>query len=141
MGEKKSLYWRLCKLINPDWMFALLLVAGGAVIVTANQPDRLQVDPVYAVWPKAAILAIAAIISVVILALSTRFDRKHFDDYSYQTMAFGAIVGLNSSLMVGVLFHVFRASLPMMSMIDFMGLTMACWALGYFWFRWRGLNL
>jgi hypothetical protein len=128
-------------LVKPDWVFAILLVASGTFLFM-SQSD-LEIGGGLAVSPMIKGLLVFGLVLLVsfLSTIGISLDRKLADDYYFQLMANGAIVGIITNLMIVAVFVLFKDWLPALTIKDIFSTLMAGWSLGYFFYRWRGLKV
>lgn len=138
--ERMSLKKTIHGLLKPDWVFAVMLLTSGVFIFT-SQSD-LKVGGGLAVSPVIkGLLIIGSVFLVSFLStMGISLDRKMADDYYFQLMAQGAIVGIITNLIIVGAFILLKDWLPVLTIKDIFSVMLAAWALGYFFYRWRGLN-
>lgn len=122
-------------MLKPDWVFAFLLPVSVIMLIAEN----LKPEPVIAVDPLIKILAISGLTLVIafIATFAAAMDRRKVEDYFFQLMINGAIVGIVSTLFVNLTWDLFYG--PLMG-DDIIAVMLASWSLGYFFYRIRGLN-
>ncbi len=124
-----------------DITFALM--GGGAIVVLAV--DTPSTDPAGAasVSPLlgGGILAAMIVAVALLMCKASALDRRCADDYTYQTLALSAVIGL-LTMVVG---HALWAAdfllgrwLPDPGAGDMVLLALAGWAIGYLYYRLRG---
>ncbi|MEP3224817.1 MAG: hypothetical protein ABJO01_02490 [Parasphingorhabdus sp.] len=131
----RSFRQRIYHMLKPDWVFAFLLPVSVIMLIAEN----LNPEPVIAVDPLIKILAISGLTSVIafIATFAAAMDRRKVEDYFFQLMINGAIVGIVSTLFVNLTWDLFYG--PLMG-DDIIAVMLASWSLGYFFYRIRGLN-
>jgi len=81
---------------------------------------------------------------VFFLALFATFgaalDRRKLDDYYFQLMANGAIIAVVTTLFTNMIWGMLDDLLPALSGDELAGALIGSWSLGYFFYRFRGLN-
>ncbi len=136
----KSIRQRLSRWLKPDWLFGALLAASIAMLWLGGlQAEASQFVPP-PLFPKLALLIGAMIVLSALATLGARLDRKHLDDYMFQMVANGAIIGIITSLFVHMLWEIGSDILPPITGDDLIAVMIGGWSLGYFFYRWRGLN-
>lgn len=141
MDDKaKSWKKKLHQLVRPDWLFGFMLVAS-VVIFIASGPD-LQIGGGVIVSSAVKAILVFSLLAVIglLVTIGISFDRKLADDYFFQLLAQGAIVAIVSTLLSVGTFVLFKDFLPVLSVRDIFSVMMAGWSLGYFFYRWKGLN-
>jgi len=136
----KSLWYRMCRWLKPDWIFVVLLT--GSVVLLILSGQKTDVAPLVAapLFPKLALLIGATVIFSAIATLGARLDRKHLDDYMFQMVANGAVIGIITTLFVNMIWEAGSGNLPPISKDDLIAVMIGSWSLGYFFYRWRGIN-
>lgn len=138
MSKEKSsqgigaLFSRIFKL---DWVFGLLLIISGVTLAHEN----LDPEPMIAVDPvlKIAILAGLTLTIGFVVTFFSALDKRHAEDYFFQLMSSGAIVGIVTAMFVHIIWDFFYGPLRG---DDLMAIMLAGWSLGYFFYRIKGLN-
>ena len=136
MNWKKTAH----KFVKPDWVFAIML--GSSLVVFFTSRSDLQIGGGLTVSPLVKGLLVFGLVALIsfLATIGVNMDRKFADDYYFQLMAHGAIVGIITSIMVAGIFVLLENWLPALSIKDIFSSLMAAWALGYFFYRFRGLN-
>ena len=137
----KSIRQRLSRWLKPDWLFGALLAASIAMLWLGGlqaQASQFVPPPLF---PKLALLIGAMTVLSALATLGARLDRKHLDDYMFQMVANGAIIGIITSLFVHMLWEIGSDILPPITGDDLIAVMIGGWSLGYFFYRWRGLNI
>lgn len=121
--------------IKLDWVFAIVLIVAGALLTAEN----LDPEPMVAVDPVLKIIALAGLTLIVafIATLAAAMDRRKVEDYYFQLMTNGAIVGIVTTLFVNLVWDLLYGPLRG---DDVIAVMLASWSLGYFFYRVRGLN-
>lgn len=136
-NEKSSMGIRalFCRIFKLDWVFGLLLIISGITLVSEN----FDPEPMIAVEPvlKIAILAGLTLTIGFVVTFFSAFDKRHAEDYFFQLMSSGAIVGIVTAMFVHIIWDFIYGPLRG---DDLMAIMMAGWSLGYFFYRIRGLN-
>jgi uncharacterized membrane protein len=141
MDDKaKSWKKKLHQLVRPDWVFGFMLVA--SIIIFIVSGPELQIGGGVVVSPAVKAILVFSLLAAICLLVTVgiSFDRKLADDYFFQLMAQGAIVAIVSTLVSVGTFALFKDWLPILSVRDIFSVMMAGWSLGYFFYRWKGLN-
>ncbi len=121
--------------IKLDWVFAIVLIVAGALLTAEN----LDPEPMVAVDPVLKIIALAGLTLVIafIATLAAAMDRRKVEDYYFQLMTNGAIVGIVTTLFINLVWDLLYGPLRG---DDVIAVMLASWSLGYFFYRVRGLN-
>ena len=72
--------------------------------------------------------------------LGAKLDRRHLDDYMFQMVANGAVIAIITTIFVNMIWEIGSDLLPPITRDDLVAVMMGSWSLGYFFYRWRGLN-
>ena len=133
--SENGLRGKLGNIFKLDWVFGLLLIVSGIILVHENVDPEPMVD--VAPWMKIGILAAMTLVVGVITTYFAALDRRHAEDYFFQLMSNGAITGLVTAMFVNILWDAIYGPLRG---DDLIAIMMAGWCLGYFFYRIRGLN-
>ncbi len=133
--SSKSFWQRAYGVVKPDWVFVFLLLVSMAMLIAEN----LDPEPVIAVNPLTKILAVSGLTLVIafVATYAAAMDRRKVEDYFFQLMINGAIVGIITTLFVNLVWDLLYG--PLMG-DDVIAVMLASWSLGYFFYRIRGLN-
>lgn len=131
----RSIWQRIYSAIKPDWAFAFVLPVSIVMLIVENlEPEPvIPVDPLLKIFVLAGLTLIIAFIATYAAAM----DRRKVEDYYFQLMINGAIVGIITTLFVNLAWDLFYG--PLMG-DDVIAVMLASWSLGYFFYRIRGLN-
>jgi len=135
-----SLWRRACGWIKPDWMFAFLLTASVVLLVLSGLKTDVRPFVPPPLFPKLALVIGAMITLSAIATLGAKLDRRHLDDYMFQMVANGAVIGIVTTLFVNMLWEIGADILPPITNDDLIAVMLGSWSLGYFFYRIRGLN-
>lgn len=130
-------FWaRIMCAIKPDWMFTFVLVVAIALLILEN----LDPEPMVVIDPVLKIIALAGLTLIIafIATLAAAMDRRKVEDYYFQLMTNGAIVGIVATLFVNIAWDFLHGPLRG---DDVIAVMLASWSLGYFFYRIRGLNV
>lgn len=126
--------------IKPDWLFLFMLIASVALLLLSGlKTDIVRYVPP-PLFPKLALLIGATIALSAIATVGARLDRKHLDDYMFQMVANGAVIAIITTILVNMIWEIGSGLLPVLTRDDLIAVMMGSWSLGYFFYRWRGLN-
>lgn len=125
---------------KPDWLFAFLLTASVAILVISGLKSEASQFVPPPLFPKLALLIGAMVTLSAIATLGAKLDRRHLDDYSFQMIANGAVIGIITTMFVNMAWEIGSYILPPITGDDLMAVMIGSWSLGYFFYRWRGLN-
>ena len=125
---------------KPDWLFAFLLTASVAILVISGLKSEASQFVPPPLFPKLALLIGAMVTLSAIATLGAKLDRRHLDDYSFQMIANGAVIGIITTMFVNMAWEIGSYILPPFTGDDLMAVMIGSWSLGYFFYRWRGLN-
>lgn len=137
---RKSIWHRLWRWFKPDWLFVLLLTASIAGLVIGGLKTEVSQFVPPPLFPKLALLMGAMVTLLAIATLGAKLDRKHLDDYMFQMVANGAVIGVITTIFVNILWEIGSDILPPITNDDLIAVMIGSWSLGYFFYRWRGLN-
>ncbi|QTD57158.1 hypothetical protein [Parasphingorhabdus cellanae] len=131
----RNLWQRTYRAIKPDWVFGFLLLVSITMLIAEN----LDPEPVIAVDPLMKILALSGLTLVIafVATYAAAMDRRKVEDYFFQLMINGAIVGIITTLFVNLAWDLLYGRLMG---DDVIAVMLASWSLGYFFYRIRGLN-
>ncbi|WP_337658650.1 hypothetical protein [Sphingorhabdus sp. Alg231-15] len=131
----RNIWQRIHSAIKPDWAFALVLPTSVMMLVAEN----LKPEPVIPVDPLMKILALSGLTLIIafVATYAAAMDRRKVEDYFFQLMINGAIVGIITTLFVNFVWDLLYGSLMG---DDVIAVMLASWSLGYFFYRIRGLN-
>ncbi len=131
----RNIWQRIHGAIKPDWAFALVLPVSIMMLVTEN----LDPEPVVAVDPLMKILVLAGLTVIIafVATYAAAMDRRKVEDYYFQLMTNGAIVGIVTTLFVNLVWDLLYGPL---TGDDVIAVMLASWSMGYFFYRIRGLN-
>jgi hypothetical protein len=140
-GKASPGVWqRFCRLLKPDWMFAFILLVGMSLLAVSifdpNEAHPGNVTPLIKIV--GAVLLVVALSYVATYAAA--LDRRKIEDYFFQMMANGAIVAIITAIFANMVWLVFEKQLGTMSADTLVAILISAWGLGYFFYRFRGLN-
>lgn len=130
--------WRWLK---PDWLFAVILIVSMVLMVLSGLKTEVSQFVPPPLFPKLALLIGAMVALSAIATLGAKLDRKHLDDYMFQMVANGAVIGIITTIFVNMLWEIGSDILPPLTNDDLIAVMIGSWSLGYFFYRWRGLNV
>lgn len=133
--SSREIWKRLGRVIKPDWLFGFLLIASGFILIGENfDPEPvIPVDPTLKILILAGLTLVAGFLTTFLAAL----DKRHADDYFFQLVSSGAIIGIVTAMFVHIIWDFIYGPL---GGDDLVAIMMAGWSLGYFFYRFRGLN-
>ncbi|MEP2103903.1 MAG: hypothetical protein ABJP02_17390 [Parasphingorhabdus sp.] len=131
----RNIWQRIQSAIKPDWAFALVLPVSIMMLIVEN----LDPEPVIAVDPLMKILILSGLTLIIafVATYAAAMDRRKVEDYYFQLMINGAIVGIITTLFVNLAWDLLYGPL---TGDDVIAVMLASWSLGYFIYRVRGLN-
>ena len=142
MGKQsgQSRWPRMWNWIKPDWLFLFMLVASiGLSVLSGLKTDVVQFVPP-PLFPKLGLLIGAMVALSAMATVGAKLDRKHLDDYMFQMVANGAVIAIITTMLVNMIWEVGSGILPPITRDDLISVMMGSWSLGYFFYRFRGLN-
>lgn len=123
---------------------AVLLLAGVAILVNGSLLPELSIQASTGPARDISLLLGGSLVLAWILAFGTSADRRCADDYAFQLLASGSIVGMFTMIIASVFwaldFLPDALGIRGMRGQDQMAIGMVAWAVGYFTFRIRGLK-
>ena len=125
---------------KPDWLFVFLLAASIAILVIGGLKAETSQFVPPPLFPKLALLIGAMVTLSAIATVGAKLDRRHLDDYSFQMLANGAVIGIITTIFVNMAWEIGKDFLPPINNADLTAVMVGSWSLGYFFYRWRGLN-
>lgn len=138
--RRKGNWPRMWKWIKPDWLFLFMLTASVALLLMSGLKSDVREFVPPPLFPKVALLIGAVLLLSAIATVGAKLDRKHLDDYMFQMVANGAVIAIVTTLLVNMIWEMGSAILPPITRDDLIAAMMGSWSLGYFFYRWRGLN-
>ena len=121
-------------------MFGFILIVGmGLLAVSIFDPNEVRVGTV---TPVVKIIGAALLVLLVsyIATYAAALDRRKLEDYFFQMMANGAIVAIITAIFANMVWLVFEKQFGTMSADSLVAILITAWGLGYFFYRFRGLN-
>ena len=125
---------------RPDWLFGFLLTVSIAILVISGLKAEASEFAPPPLFPKIAFLVGAMVALSAIATVGAKLDRRHLDDYLFQMISNGAVIGIITTLLVNMVWEIGNEILPPITTDDLMAVMLGSWSLGYFFYRWRGLN-
>ena len=125
---------------KPDWRFVFLLAASIAILVIGGLKAEASQFVPPPLFPKLVLLIGAMVTLSAIATLGAKLDRKHLDDYLFQMITNGAVIGIITTIFVNMACEIGKDFMPPINSDDLMAVMVGSWSLGYFFYRWRGLN-
>ena len=126
--------------LKPDWLFVFMLIASVLLAVLNGQKTETYQFVPPPLFPKLALLMGTMVMLSALAMVGAKLDRKYLDDYMFQMVANGAIIAIITTMLVNMIWEIGSDTLPPISRDDLISVMMGSWALGYFFYRWRGLN-
>lgn len=140
-GSGRPGLWRtICKLVKPDWLFALLLLFSMILLALSNQSATETAVSPPPLYPKLLFLSGIVFFLALFATFGAALDRRKLDDYYFQLMANGAIIAVVTTLFTNVIWGLLDDVFTPLSGDDLAGVLIGSWSLGYFFYRIRGLN-
>jgi hypothetical protein len=122
----------------------IVVVTGTLILVNGSVQPELAIKASTDHLRDIAVLLALPLILAVLLASSSKADRRCSDDYGYQLLAAGAMVGMFTMMIVSVVWSLDFLSdeigIRGMRGQDQMAVGMIGWGVAYFTFRIRGLK-
>ncbi len=142
MEQQRSngLWQRLCRWVRPDWLFGVLLVVSVILLVLGGLKAEASQFVPPPLFPKLALLVGAMVLLSAMATVGAGIDRRRLDDYMFQMVANGAVIGIVTTLFVNMIWNIGSGILPPITGDDLIAVMIGSWSLGYFFYRWRGLN-
>ena len=120
------------------------VVTGALILVNGSVQPELAIQASTNHPRDIAVLLALPLILAVLLALSSKADRRCADDYGYQLLAAGAMVGMFTMMIASVVWSLDFLSDEVgvrgMRGQDQMAVGLIGWGVAYFTFRTRGLK-
>lgn len=129
--------WRWLK---PDWLFLFMLSASIVLLLLNGLKTDISRFVPPPLFPKLALLTGAMVLLSALATVGAKLDRKHLDDYMFQMVANGAVIAIITTIFVNMIWEAGSDILPPITRDDLIAVMMGSWSLGYFFYRWRGLN-
>lgn len=137
---RKNIWSRVSGWLKPDWLFVIMLFASVFLAVSNGlQTDVYQFVPP-PLFPKLGLLMGTMVLFSALATLGAKLDRRHLDDYMFQMVANGAVIAIITTILINMVWEIASGSLPPITRNDLIAVMMGSWSLGYFFYRWRGLN-
>jgi hypothetical protein len=137
---RKNLWSRMSGWLKPDWLFVFMLFASVVLaVLNGLKTDAFQFVPP-PLFPKLALLMGTMVMLSGLATLGAKLDRRHLDDYMFQMVANGAVIAIITTIFVNMIWEIGSDLLPPITRDDLVAVMMGSWSLGYFFYRWRGLN-
>jgi hypothetical protein len=135
-GKSTGGIWkRMVRIVSPDWVFALYALLVGIMVYESSMASGKNGEgPDYLVM-----LGLIGIIGLL-AAIASRFDRKMIEEFHYRLMAQGAIVSVIATMIVVAIYEKV-AGMGALTGKDVIIILSGCWIIGYFYHRWRGLDV
>ena len=139
-SDQPGLWRKFCKLIKPDWLFALLLLFSMMLLVLNNQNAAETAGLPSSLYPKLLFLGGIVFFLALFATFGAALDRRKLDDYYFQLMANGAIIAVVTTITTSAMWGLLDDVFPPLSGDELLAVMLASWSLGYFFYRFRGLN-
>jgi quinol-cytochrome oxidoreductase complex cytochrome b subunit len=137
---RPSLWRKFCKLIKPDWLFALLLVFSMILLALNNQSAAETAGSPPSLYPKLLFLGGIVFFLALFATFGAALDRRKLDDYYFQLIANGATIAVVTTIATNAMWGLLDDVFPSLSADELLAVMMISWSLGYFFYRVRGLN-
>jgi len=124
-----------------DIMFAAIgLIA--ILLITLGATAAAQVRTVPAGdWTRAATLLAVIVVSGIIATSSSKLDKRNADEYMYTALTKSAFIGMLGQCVTVSLWDVlFSDAMGDLSGTGVLSISLAAWAIGYFYTRIRGTS-
>jgi hypothetical protein len=122
----------------------IVTIAGALILVNGSIQPELAIQASTHHLRDIAVLLLLPLILAVILAYASKADRRCSDDFGYQLLAAGAMVGMFTMMIASVVWSLDFLSdeigIRGMRGQDQMAVGMIGWGVAYFTFRIRGLK-
>ena len=138
--NEKGVWFRMWNWIRPDGLFLFMLIASVALLILSGLKTGVSQFVPPPLFPKLALLIGAMVLLSAIATVGAKLDRKYLDDYMFQMVANGAVIAIVTTILVNMIWEMGSAILPPVTRDDLISVMMGSWSLGYFFYRWRGLN-
>lgn len=135
-----GLWRKLCRLIKPDWLFVLLLLFGIGLLALGDPGTSDSLGSPAPLFPRLLLLIGIVFFLALFATFGAALDRRKLDDYYFQLMANGAIIAVVTTLFTNMIWGMLDDLLPALSGDELAGVLIGSWSLGYFFYRFRGLN-
>lgn len=137
---RKNLWSLVSGWLKPDWLFLFMLFVSILLAVLNGLKTGIYQFVPPPLFPKLALLMGSMVILSALATLGAKLDRRHLDDYMFQMVANGAVIAIITTIFVNMIWEVGSDLLPAITRDDLVAVMMGSWSLGYFFYRWRGLN-
>ncbi len=137
---RRAFLRKLCRTVKPDWLFALLLLFSMALLVLSHPDTSEAAIPPGPLYPKLLFLSGIVIFLALFATFGAALDRRKLDDYYFQLMANGATISVVTTLFTNVMWGLLDDVFPPLTGDEMAAVLMGSWSLGYFFYRFRGLN-
>ena len=134
-ARKPGVWKRMCRTFNPDAMFAIL---GGFLAFSVAKDIFTPAD---GEGSGVAILVGVTLVTTILVSIGSRFDKRMLEDFHYRLMSQAALVSMTATLVVFGIYQIFDDALPTLETAQLVTVLMAGWIVGYFYHRWRGLDV
>ncbi|WP_305096081.1 hypothetical protein [Croceibacterium aestuarii] len=127
-----------------DVMMASWIAIGAAILLHSGFRAETTIVPSANPWFEWTAIALGAALLAWLLASRSRLDRRCSEDYLYQLLATGAMVGMFTMLLASVPWALdfIRDAVGLRDLRgnDMLAIGLLGWGVGYFTFRIRGLK-
>ncbi len=138
---RKTGFWQgLHRSIKPDWMFGFVTLIGvGLTVASFVDPEQIKVAEV-SLWVRLGAMLPLLLVLSYCATLMAALDRRWTEEYHFQLMANGAIIGVITAVFANMIWLFFVDTLGSLTPNNLIGMIMIGWGLGYFFYRFRGLG-
>ncbi|QTD57157.1 hypothetical protein [Parasphingorhabdus cellanae] len=137
---KRGLWQSLHRLIKPDWMFGFMTLIGlGLTVASFVDPEQTKLASV-GLWTRLGAMIPLLLILSYCATLLAGLDRRWTEEYHFQLMANGAVIGVITAVFANMIWLLFVDTLGTLTPNNLIGMIMIGWGLGYFFYRIRGLS-
>ena len=127
-----------------NFVAVVMLVVGTIILVNGSLLPETAIQASTNPARDIAVLLAVSLVMAVLLALGSQADRRCADDYAYQLLATGAMIGMLTTIGANIFwaldFLPDAIGIRSMRGQDQMAIGMIGWGVAYFTFRIRGLR-
>jgi hypothetical protein len=127
-----------------NFVAAAMLAVGTTILVNGSLLPEMAIQASTNAARDVAVLLAGSLVLAVLLALGSQADRRCADDYAYQLLATGAMIGMFTTIGANIFwaldFLPDAIGIRDMRGQDQMAIGMIGWGVAYFTFRIRGLR-